>query len=256
MSKSYRLENDLIKKVEEKRLHEQAMCLFNIEISKIQELFSEKINRIVDLGAGNGSYLFNLGNTFHAKELLAIDHNVYLMEQGKQRFPSVNFIESDLIGFVQNLDFRDSTLFVIRFVLQHLSQDYIVELFETLTKMHPKSFLLVIDVDETGFINQNSNAKISQLHENLIKIQHSNGGNRYIGNELPKIINKMELKLIGMSELRYSLSNLSLENFKNIFLTMLLLNAQSLKLEKLSEEEKTEMVEGVAFLSKIFVLEL
>ncbi|MBY0515911.1 MAG: class I SAM-dependent methyltransferase [Bacteriovoracaceae bacterium] len=252
---SYLLADPVLRKKEEARLFEQATLLFGLEMKQIlRDLPKDDQLTIIDLGAGNGTYLSCFENHFKRAELIAVDKNEYLIEQGKIRHPNIHFIKKDVLEFVSNdVLNKPRIIFVLRFVLQHMNPKYIETLITDLRNNFGGHKLIVIDVNDKKF-EDGGNSLIKKMHDDLVFKQHQNGGNRYVTEVIDKLLGKLEMNVVKVEDIFYSTNNIEISMFNNIFLELLFMNSK----EEIAHDHlaRLELTRNVAFYSRVQVIDL
>lgn len=251
MNKSYMLQDDTIKVKEEQRLFDQAEGLFEIEFNGFDfATFFGTSKRLVDLGAGNGAYLSCFARYQPALQLIGVDRNKFLIEQGAKRSGAVAFIERDIFEFIRDTSLEVDTVFLLRFVLQHLDNDFCEKFVSLLIKNHSGKKLIVIDVDDSKV--ECGDPLLKSLHNNLIEKQHSRGGNRNIAQTIAKVFQRNGAKILSEKEIRYDSKILGREKMNEIFLELLLINSKTV----LMNEDRSKLADQLSFYSKLFLIQL
>jgi hypothetical protein len=250
---SYQLKDKEVRELEESRLARQATALFSLEMTGLEPFILRQFSSVTDLGAGNGSFLKCFQSIKSTLKLKAIEYNSYLIDQGKSRNSGIEYVESDILTYLEKNPISQDSLILCRFVLQHLKSDGVLRFFDML-KLHCSGrWVLLIDADD-GLFNDGGNAILRTMHDNLLNKQHRLGGNRRIGAQLGELIKNLGAKNIEEKLVEYSLKQLTNDDFQNIFMELLRINSD----EKIrpTKFELQNMAAGAIFFSRRFLFQV
>lgn len=247
-SKSYDLKPDAIGIAELARLRRQAEALFDFEMSAFRELLAG-VTAVVDLGAGTGDYLRQYHRYNPAAELTAVERNPFAAG-GRQGVP-FTVVEEDLLDYLARShppQISRSTLYLVRFVLQHFDAADIPAFFNLLSQRTGQ--VVVIECDDHGF--SCSSDFVAELHSGLVRRQERNGGNRFLGGTLAQMAAEAGIEVVTNRRLTYNYESVSLNVMRDVFVRLLAANNRV----TLDEDQQTAIAREISFCSHVLHLRM
>lgn len=134
----------------------------------------QKASRVVDLGTGNGCYLYHVSRRFPNKQYFGVDKYAALVEIGKGRYVDrqVDLIVSDIFDVKDTYEFA-----LLRFVVQHINrtQDLVAKLMDIVSC---GGSVLIIDTVDADRVFIPSAPQMTELFERFHKIRVAEGRSR------------------------------------------------------------------------------
>jgi len=221
-SNTYHLKNRSVLNLEKKRLKLQAEKLFEFESLAIKKQVPKKIERILDIGCGNGHYLKLLSKFFKA-EGLGIDRNKNLLNEATEKnkkgmlvFKQVDIDDRD--GLIQIINNYNPDLIIARYVVQHFSKKQVQDFFKTLLlARNSKRRICIIDTDYKNIRHSARDQVILKLINEKIKYQKRRGGDCTIGSSLKKLSEKYKFTSIKEKKVLIGVNDLGQKKWLEIF---------------------------------------
>lgn len=217
---SYDLNNCQRLSIEKDRLTIQAKILFPIENEYLKLNHLPNNAKILDLGCGNGSYLFQIKQNFPLFSTLGAEKNDTLIQIARDNF-QVECVKFDILECkkLENIiDEFDPDCVLIRFVLQHLSRSQILDLLSVIHYSKKQSCCVcVIDTDDQRISIQDSDVDVDYVLKRKAFQQSNRGGDRYIGSKLEGIFKETGFRIESNSNIQIRSSVVGIKPWMEVF---------------------------------------
>ena len=184
------------------------------EIEQLSHIIDQnEVKTVLDIGTGEGSFLFNLAKRQPDVNFVAIDHNDDFLRRAfklKDEMALQN-VRLEKAFFDCNYDFAKFDMIFARFTLQHASnpQDFLDEVFKRLTDKG-----IFITIDEYLFRTEIKNPVWNEFYDCWIKCFKKAGCNHLMLREINPWLKKAGFKDIKNSIQLYSPITIGSDNFK------------------------------------------
>lgn len=155
-----------------------------------EKIIEENIKSIIDFGCGTGNLCGELSEDI---KVLGVDRNLEMLEEGKRKYPKMNFIEGSILD-VSNIN-EKADISVSSFVLHGLEEEDKKKVILNMLSLSNEKRIILID-----FMFENKE-KRKECKEELIKRNRSDlwefidSKNYFIVEDLKAYVEKLNLKV-------------------------------------------------------------
>jgi SAM-dependent methyltransferase len=179
-SRSYALEDARDRAGEARRLELQAQIGFDFEKPQLIAHGLPSQGTMLDLGAGQGSFLKLIAKEFPGLRCVAVDRNPALLELARANVTSVAQCDlADAQALSKLLEAERPDAVLLRFVLQHMSAAERASLLGTLAASPVRVIVADADADSSAF--DPPSPLLSEAMNAVRELQERLGGDRRIG---------------------------------------------------------------------------
>ena len=203
MKGSYNIDNfTKNQKTEIIRLKSQVELFFNRELEIYQHLGMQDGTKVMECGCGPGYLLFNLANKFPKCTFLGLEIDSFLFEAFQKNISQYNIINVKAKqGSIYQTGEEDEYYDVIisRLVIEHLEKPHeaLAELYRILK---PGGKLIIVSNDFEYHVLTNPHIpELDMMYKAYCKSRIDEGGNPFIGRELPKYLQKLGAQQIQIN---------------------------------------------------------
>lgn len=178
-------------------LEGQSGLFFDSEFAWISKgSWWQEAKNILEIGSGNGAYLYKLSQQFQDKEYKGIEVLSQSVKDANERYvwPHLTFQEGDAEVFDNTL-VSSSDIIMFRFTLQHLN-DSCAALENAAQYLSPNGYVVIIESYDKAKSSSHPVCAIDEALELVAEIQKNSGkGNRKITLELLQMIENKQSPL-------------------------------------------------------------
>eukprot|EP01037_Dinobryon_pediforme_P014945 gene14946-15083_t len=185
LDRSNELESELA------RLPRQAIHSFPIESPSLLKHDLGDARRLLDLGSGEGTYLYCLSQAFPALTAFGIDANPALLERRRQAYPTLNVRLGDITNedsLARLIVEVTPDIITARYVLQHLEHAARDGLIAAVKRLKGDARFVCIEADDELFQIFPPCPAFDELNRINIERQAGLGGDRLIGKRLAETL--------------------------------------------------------------------
>ncbi|MCK4934457.1 MAG: class I SAM-dependent methyltransferase [Simkaniaceae bacterium] len=201
-----KLENASDKQLWDVFLRGQANLFFESESSWLaKNLWWKQAKKILEIGSGNGAFLYKLSNDFQAKVFHGIEKLPEYVKKANAQYVTddLTFQEGDAEIYDRRLA-ESADIVLFRMTLQHL-EDSTEALRNAAAYLAPNGYVVIIDSFDKARKNSPPISAIDEAMQLASEVQKSRGkGNRRVLFELLQAINSGTTELSNIYEIEFS----------------------------------------------------
>lgn len=203
MSGSYQLDSfTKNRSTEVVRLKSQVELFFENELKIYRQIGLHDGQKVIECGCGPGYLLLNLANRFANSKFTGIEIDPFLYETFNQNITQFDVTNVQAKhGSIYQTDEEDALydIAISRLVIEHLDKPH-AALAELYRILKPGGKLIIVSNDFEYHVLTNPHIpELDQMYKAYCKSRVDEGGNPFIGRELPVLLKRNGLQQIGLN---------------------------------------------------------